>query len=199
MGTDTMPGFLLGVHKGWHAIEDGSLRPGCTAHAWSLCAEPVRMALDEDEVPRPYDVTTVPGSYNPCPACRWIAAARTGTLEAVLATLSDPLAHGVAAVILRDAARDYEDDDDPRVMQLLTAVSRHAPVDLLSEGCAEGDCEHEDGRCPARQGCRACSLQAEGWGGEWEGQYLDECTITSPCAPLLALAKHYGVEVPGGN
>jgi len=24
---------------------------------------------------------------------------------------------------------------------------------------------------------------------------MDECTISAPCAPLLALAKHYGIPV----
>ena len=128
-----------------------------------------------------------------CPACRWIVAARTGSLDSTLALLADPLGQRIARGILRRAAMDEKDPDDPETMHLLAAVSRHSPVGLVAEECSEGDCDH-DGRCPSTHACRACSLQAGSWAGEWEGQYMDECTIPAPCAPLLALAAHYGVK-----
>jgi hypothetical protein len=198
---DASPRFLTGAHHGWHAIDASPYNAGCTAHAWSACGEIVRLAKCELQ---PYDPLTVPVSHDPCPACRWTVAARTGTLDAALAELKNPLANEVAAAILNEACRDRLDDDgdspldDPQMLHLLAAVSRHAPVLLLSEACAEGDCGHGEFLCGERYACRACSLQAGSWAGEWEGQYLEECTILAPCAPLLALAAHYGVA-PGGS
>lgn len=187
--------FLAGVHHSWHAIEAAQDRFGDPLHAGAVCGAVVRPAVsrDDESRPQPYDVASFPVSLDPCPACRWVVAARTGTLEAALAALSDPLAHDVAAAVLAEAARDEREPDDPMTMQLLTAVSRHAPVALVSEGCSEGDCDHE-GDCPSSSACRACSLQAGSWAGEWEGQYMAECRIPAPCAPLLALTAHYEVK-----
>ena len=36
--------------------------------------------------------------------------------------------------------------------------------------------------------CGACSLQAGGWAGEWEGQFT--LTVPAPCRVLLALTAH---------
>jgi hypothetical protein len=197
--TENSERFLTGVQDGWHAIEAVNLRPadwpGCHSHAWSACDTIVRLAKDEIQPYRPDDI---PVSHDPCPACRWIVAARTGTLDAALAALP-PLAHDIAAAILNEAARDEgREPDDPRAMQLLAFASRHAPAALVAEECSEGGCDHGGG-CPGTSACRACSLQAGSWAGEWEGQYLDECTIPAPCAPLLALAAHYGVTPATGE
>jgi hypothetical protein len=105
----------------------------------------------------------------------------------------------VAAAILARAAEGERDADDGHVLQLLTAVSRHEPARLVAEGCAEDDCDHEPGECPADSGCPACSLQAGPWAHDFEGLYLPECTIPAPCGPLLAIAGHYGVQVPGAG
>jgi hypothetical protein len=197
--TDASPRFLAGVQNGWHAVETGlpleagTVTPGCAAHAWAACGDLVRPALADGGEPRPYDPATVPQSHDPCPACRWIVAARTGSLDSTLALLADPLEQRIARGILRRAAMDEKDPDDPETMHLLAAVGRHSPVGLVAEECSEGDCDH-DGRCPSTHACRACSLQAGSWAGEWEGQYMDECTIPAPCAPLLALAAHFGVK-----
>jgi hypothetical protein len=195
----TVPRFQVGVQHGWHAIDPKWLGPGCMVHSPALCGAIVRIARDDLQ---PYRPAEPPVSLDRCPACRWTAAARTGTLHEALAELADPLASAVAAAILDRACRELlEDDertlDDPRTIQLLAHASRHEPGALLAEECAEGSCGHPDGGCEFRDGCAACSLQSGSWAGEREGQFLDECTVLSPCGPLLALAAHFGVEVPG--
>ena len=123
----------------------------------------VRRAADHYQS---YDPDTYPAKWDPCPQCRWTVAAMTGTFEAALASLKDPRARAVALAILAKPGED--DPEDPAVIQLLAAVSRHAPVSLVAEECAEGDCEHvaaggKPGECPGRLACRACSLQAGDW------------------------------------
>lgn len=176
--------FLTGLQNGWHAVDPEGLQPGCGTHRWAVCGKVVRLALKFGA----YDPGSTPVTYGPCHLCSWIVAARTGTLDAALARLADPVAHDAAADFLNAAGRDYREHDDPALMQLLAAVSDHAPVRLVSEECGDGDCEHE-GDCPADSACRACSLQAGSWAGEWEGTYRSECTIPAPCAVLLALAE----------
>jgi len=102
----------------------------------------------------------------------------------------------VAAAILARAREEGRDPGDGHVLQLLAHVSRHEPGQLVSEGCAEGDCDHGDGACPSDAGCPACSIQAGSWAHAWEGTWLAECTIEAPCGVLLAIAGHYGVQVP---
>jgi hypothetical protein len=184
--------FLVGVQDEWHAIDAPATALRCELHAWAVCGAVVRQA----EPDQPYDFTAYPVSLGACPECLWTVAARTDALDAALATLGHPLAHDIAAAVLNEAGRRELDlYDAPEMIDLLTAVSRHAPARLVSEECRDGDCEHE-GDCPGRSACAACSLQAGSWAGEWEGQYRDECAITSPCAPLLALAAHFGVVAP---
>jgi hypothetical protein len=198
----TTPRFLAGVlTDGWHAVDPAS-RPGaaCRWHSVALCGAIVRIARGDLQ---PYRPAEPPVSHDRCPACRWTVAAKTGTLHEALAELADPLAVDVAAAILDKACRDLLDDDEatldgPALIQLLAHVSRHEPGRLVGEECAEGACGHPEGQCPGRDACRACSLQAGSWAGEREGQFRDECTILSPCGPLLAAAAHYGVEVPRG-
>jgi hypothetical protein len=179
--------FLTGVQDGWHAVDAEAIRP-CSAHAWSACGLVVRIAKRELQ---PYG--TVP--HDPCPECSWIVAARTGTVATALAGLTDPVAHDAAADVLNVADRDEKEPDDPATIQLLAAISRHSPVPLLTESCAEGDCDHGPGGCPATTACRACSLQAGSWAGEWDGTYRSECTIPAPCAVLLRLAGAAKAEV----
>lgn len=200
MSADLQIAFLSGVQDGFHAVGNApDALKSCTDHAWSVCGQIVRVAWSAEQFPVPYSPGEAPQSLDPCPACMWEVAARTDTLEAVLATLGDPLAHDVATAILNEAHRDLA-LDDPAVLQLLTAVTRHSPALLVAEDCAEGDCDHPSGEHPGqREACRACSLQDGSWAGEWDGQYRPECTIPSPCAPLLALAASFGVAVPGST
>lgn len=180
------PHFLAGVQDGWHAIDPAGIDLRCELHDWALCGAVVRRAEDERQ---PYDPAAFPVSLDPCPDCRWMVAAATGTFDAALAELRDPLAHAIAAKILAwHAEGEPENAHDGDMLQLLAAVSRHAPVELVTEECADGECDHSP--CPVRPACRACSLQA---GPSQEGQYRSECTIPAPCAVLLALAK--SVEV----
>jgi hypothetical protein len=203
-GDITLPQFLVGVQQSWHAIDPAAMAfqgglGGCREHGPALCGAIVRIARDDLQ---PYRPAEPPVSLDRCPACRWTAAARTGTLHEALAELADPLASAVAAAILDRACRELlEDDertlDDPRTIQLLAHVSRHEPVRLVDEECAEGSCDHAEGQCPGRDGCAACSLRSGSWAGEREGQFLDECTVLSPCGPLLALAAHFGIPAKG--
>jgi hypothetical protein len=194
--TGEIPVFLAGVQDGWHAIPPEGIMRGCDGHAWSACGLIVRVARDDSGEPRSWQPGEPPQSCRPCPACFWTAAAKTGQLDAALETLNDPLARATAAAVVAGSGWFLAGDwDDSSGLQLLAAVTRHAPAELVSEGCAEGDCDH-DGRCPARTACPACSLQAGSWAGEWEGQFRDECTILAPCAVLLAIADHFGVTAP---
>lgn len=199
--------YLTGVGRGWHAVSLPSmeyLRTGpADSVAFAECGELVRVAPEVGA----YNRADVPVSHDPCQACAWTVAAQTGTLEreagllvptgndlaALTRVLPDPvLAAKIARAIL--AAPDWE-PGHPADVQLLATVAAHAPVLLLPEGCAEGDCEHGD-ECDypeASAGCKACSLQAGSWAGEWEGQFREECQIPAPCRVLLALAEHAGV------
>lgn len=182
------PSYLVGVQGGWHAIDPADVLPGCVDHRWSVCGTLVRRAIDNGGDPKPYDWQSLPVSYDPCPACMWIVAARTGTLGAVLDALTG-IARDAAADILNVAGREEREPDDDETLHLLTAVSRHVPVLLLREECAEEECPGGDCTHDGRLACRACSLQAGGWAGEREGTYLYECTIPAPCAVLLELAR----------
>lgn len=145
-----------------------------------------------------------------CAECAWSVAAREGDLErqaralvpspddhVVLARLmKDPLIAATAAASIVEAVTsgygDYE-PGDREILRVLAAISRHAPVILVAGDCADGGCAHDPGSDPhpcAAVACGACSLQAGPEAGEREGRYLDACTITAPCAPLVTLAVH---------
>lgn len=156
----------------------------------------------------------------PCPECAWIVAGEAGELDlqvqalvasaadyAVLARLMpDPMIAVTAAAMLVEAALSghaEEEFDHPATIQLLAAITRHAPVILVPEDCAERSCEHYTDTCEEGSGqpwewanpeaavaCAECSLQDGQWAGECEGRYRSECTITAPCAVLTALAAH---------
>jgi hypothetical protein len=183
--------FRIGVQDGWHAIDPAGIALRCELHARAVCGAVVRVTKHE----QPYDPAAHPVSIDPCPACRWIVAARTETLDAALAALDDAIALTAATDVLNAARRDEREPDDPRTIQLLAAISRHAPVPLVAENCSEGDCGHPAGMCPESMACAACSLQAGDWAGEWQGQYLGECTIGAPCSVLLRLAEAARAEV----
>ena len=201
--------YLTGVGRGWHAIDLPSmdyLRTGpADSVAFAVCGELVRVAPKFGA----YNRVDVPVTHNPCQACAWTVAAQTGTLErearllvptgndltALTRILPDPmLAAKIAQAILADPGWER---GDPASIQLIASAAAHAPVLLVPEGCADGDCEHGDGGgCDypdVTAGCQACSLQTGSWAGEWEGQFREECTIPAPCAVLLALAKYAGV------
>jgi hypothetical protein len=184
-------GFLTGVQDGWHAIDAATIAPGCAGHAWSVCSQLVRVARDDLQ---PYDPFVPPQSHAPCPACRWAVAAVTGTLDAALESPPGGLARDTAAAVLAWAREEDRDPDDGHVLQLLAAVSRHSPAVLLGEACAEGDCDCGPGECPGEPGCPACSLLTGPWAHGYEGLCMLECTIPAPCAPLLAIAGHFGAR-----
>ena len=159
-----------------------------------------------------------------CASCAWGIAVETGDTAVELDALNPPddelaprrrllgdtlIAMHLCEAIIASAdapGSDYE-LNHPHTVQLLAAVTAHAPVLLVPEDCAEGDCDHRpddaawDDRswsCPfpeASVACPACSLQSGGWDGEWEGQYLSECTVPSPCQALRTLAVYYRVPL----
>lgn len=191
-------GFLTGVQNGWHAIDSAPFGAAaeCGEHAWALCGAIVRVAGAKYQ---PYDPYGYPVLHDRCPACFWTVAAGSGTLDAAVARLADPSGGRcleqeiTAAIVAQHRAGEEHDPAGAAVIQLLAAVSAHAPVALLCEACSEGECDHE-GSCPSRTACRACSLQDGSWAGEWQGGFRDECTIEAPCAVLLALAASAGVK-----
>lgn len=186
---------------GWHAIVR-AYRPrsgegqvcGQAACGATACVAAKFGPFDPDRFP---DRT--------CAACVWTVAIRTGTLtdryERLAAAEGAPgLAARVAQAIVAGESwpvGGYE-LDHPYTVQLLSAVTAHAPTPLISEGCAEGGCEHPPGqRCPTvAVACLACSQRSGSWAGEWEGQLMAECTISAPCEVLGTLAAHF--KVTGG-
>lgn len=148
----------------------------------------------------PFDPDRVP--ERTCAACVWTVAIRAGTLADRYARLA--AAEGAPGLAARVAqaiadgqswpAGGYE-LDHPYPVQLLAAVTAHAPTPLISQECAEGGCIHPPAeRCPTVAiACMACSQRSGSWAGEWEGQLMDECTITAPCEVLTTLAAHFGV------
>lgn len=142
-----------------------------------------------------------------CPECAWVVALENGTTSTELAALT-PTGAGLAALgrVMPDpllAVRIYEHlltaaDEAERdaLAHLLGHVTAHAPVLLLAEDCAAGECEHDGtedcyGEAPTAA-CEACSCCTGSWAGEWEGQYV--ITVPAPCSVLLAVAAHYELE-----
>ena len=219
------PAHLTGVQRGWHAVARDALKYAAlmssgTQVAYAECGALVRVSKHGA-----YKRDGYPVMHGPCPECAWAVAAGASELEEeiqrlmpsnedreVLARLGvDPLIAVTAAAQLAEAARtgrgDYE-ADHPATVQTLAAISRHAPVILVPEDCAEGSCEHyppgydplngrgfQCSRPEASAACAECSLQAGQWAGEWEGQY--ELVIPAPCTVLTRLAAHAAEALTG--
>jgi hypothetical protein len=163
-----------------------------------------------------------------CPDCAWIVALHSGRIDEQLCALTprerdrDSLACAIdeplAAVKIAEAilaaagyprtARLFDDDVRPSAVSAqLGHLTRHAPVLLIPEECAERSCEHpaiDDSRGDWRDctlpdihvACTACSLVAvDGYARQWAGTVHYECTVAAPCAVLKALGEHYGVTV----
>ncbi len=213
--------FLTGTgNHEWHAIrhadaEWAARRRGKDPVVYAVCGQLAQLTSAW-----PVYGENWPHGLRRCPECAWTVAGVAGDLDGqmqalipsaadhtILARLiPDPLIAVTAAAMLTEAATsghaDYE-FDHPGTIHLLAAITRHAPVILTPEGCAEGSCEHypddyepdsgqawECSRPEASVACAQCSLQAGPWAGEWEGQYLSECTIPAPCPVLTALAEN---------
>ncbi|HEX6359499.1 hypothetical protein [Actinophytocola sp.] len=162
---------------------------------------------------------------NRCAACGWLVAIDLLTIQQELDALApsadvrpvfarllaDPApAATICEAIVTAATADDDafDLDHPVTVQLLAHVTAHEPRLLVPEACAEDECHHmpadaPDGwRCPlpdARVACAACSTLAGSWAGEWQGTFLDQCTVTAPCGVLLTVAQHYGVDITGSE
>jgi len=212
------PAYLIGVHQGWHAVTQFALKytaamSSGTRIAYAECGALVRVSKHG-----PYRRGGFPVMHDPCIECAWAVAGETGQLDEEIRRLMpsnedrevftrlgvDPLTAVTAATMLAEAARSGHGDygaDHPATIQMLAMITRHAPVILVPEDCAEGSCEHyppgydpltgKGFECPrpeASAACAACSLQAGSWAGEWEGRY--ELGIPAPCAVLTRLAEH---------
>lgn len=177
--------------------------------ARSVCGQPVRIARAWGEFARSNEQLTV---HAVCPECEWEAAIESGTTVTVIKAMrltgadrdAATKAFGVPDLACRLCAAilvgDRYDQDHPHVLELLVHATRHAPVLLMSEGCGEGDCEHEDpAGCYEDSifACAACSVVAGSWAGEWEGQFATECTVFAPCSAFTALLTHYGIRPAG--
>lgn len=151
----------------------------------------------------PFDPDRFPART--CALCLWTVALRDGSLVERYRRLAEAegtpgLAARVAEAIV--AAQSQHDAgyelDDPASVQLLAAVTAHAPTLLIDEDCAEGGCGHPRYEpCPTvAMVCLTCSQLAGSWAGEREGAVMHECTISAPCEVLSTLAAHF--QVTGG-
>jgi len=194
---------VTGVEGGrWHGVE--RVYPPRAADTGecgrALCGALVRVAVrvgvfDPDRVPGPT-----------CLECGWRAALAAGTVpDRVRALSADEGASGLAArvaeAVVAEASGSYGyfDLGHPYTVQLLVAVSAHAPAAVVAADCVDGDCEHAGQRSCPRVGlvCLGCSELTGSWDGEREGACLPEVTIGAPCEVLRALAAHY--RVTGGG
>lgn len=177
--------WLVGVGRlGWHAVE----RVLPLGGGWAVCGDRVRMA------PKYGRYTTARLSQPICSACAWWAAIRSDALPAAIGRLPEPVRPLAEQIIARADSDGYE-LDHPRTVQLLTAVTDHAPTPLVGIDCAESGCGH-DGDCPTTGwACDVCSLRAGGWAGAWEDTYFPECVVVAPCSVLTAIAGHYDVSI----
>jgi hypothetical protein len=211
---------------GYHAVERpiadamaGLSVSGLPAVARAACGELVHVS----ERHGTYDRMSGAMSSAPCRYCAWTVAAATGSTGRELALITPGRAQAAAiagggvnprlavaicqailtASISPDA--DYE-TDHPATIQLLAQATRHRPVLLVPEDCAEDSCacardadgdDVSDRHCSypgATAACDGCTLQAGNWAGEWHGTAMPECTVPAPCSVLCALAHRYGIS-----
>lgn len=220
----------LGQHKR-HAVphdtasRDREAADTSPTYVIACCGSRVTLALKFGEFRRGNQWLSSNSPDRTCATCSWEVAISLGAvaaelqsltpagceLEALSRHLDDPLAlvH-VCEAILRIEGVPTDPNDDPLTVQLLSHATVHAPVVLMSEECADGNCEH----CPedriadrawecglpdgaVRVACAACSVRAGSWAGEWEGQFTTQGTVAAPCGVLTQLASHYGVVIDG--
>jgi hypothetical protein len=114
----------------------------------------------------------------------------------------EPLEAAIRAAICREHG---DPGEGPHGDGLYAHLDVHRPwrVELKSEECWEGECDHPldgNGLCtaPARRElwCRGCTpLYVSG--GEWDGTPYAECRVNWPCSPVLAMAAYYEVPLTG--
>jgi hypothetical protein len=221
--------YTTGVHRGWHAIARSAAEHAVTKAAVggpppvavAACGELVRVADRHGTYDRMSDIVR----GHPCRPCAWTVAIATGSTGRELSLITpgprdaaaiarsgaDPmLAAAVCqAILAAESGGDTEYGlDHPATVQILAHATRHRPVLLVPEDCAEDprSCEHRpadedavDWQCDypdVTVACGACTLHAGGWAGEWEGSPMDECTVPVPCSVLLTLAARYGITRP---
>ena len=195
----------------WHAVDQ--VRPavsGGRVPGVSVCGRGVDVARKFGAFDRDH------WGRRACPECAWLLAIRDHTLDAEYARLEDhsagalgQLASHVARAVVA-AARAAQDDtgsdlDDPRTVQLLVAVTAHAPTTIYDHACLEDECDHHEdhpdehgghAHLPTAVACAACSLLEGSWAGEYEGAFRTECTVAAPCSVLTALAASHAVSLP---
>jgi hypothetical protein len=215
--------YLTGVDRQWHAIDRTRAgraplgAAGAPAIALAACGTLARLAPEFGT----YQRTSTPVQYDPCPRCAWEVAIATGTTgrelallapggrkaAAIRATGADPmLAVSICTAILAAAEDSDYGLDHPATAGLLAHATRHRPLLLLPEDCAEDPtaCEHRPTAAGDSDGwhcdypdctvaCAACTAFTGAWAGEWEGHSMGQCTVTAPCSVLLALAAHYKI------
>lgn len=191
-----LPGVGVG-NAYWHALHR-QLESEPPNNGLSCCGHLVTVASRYPV----FDRAQIRGAV--CPSCAWSVALPLGpTALAAEVTLlrsagfGDLLA-GIAVAVL--AEREADGTCDEVATQLLATVSRHTPVELVDLDCAESGCEHPaDGvSCPTvGWACPTCSIRTGSWAGEWEGRYFEQCTVTSPCGVIAALADFYQLDPAG--
>ncbi|MEV7011955.1 hypothetical protein [Streptosporangium sp. NPDC051022] len=194
-----------GLHAIPHAYaERAQAKGGRYAETGTVCGRRARLAPAVGA----FDRALLPSWATVCPACAWIVALETGTVDqeldaltptgqnlaAMARLMADPLItrHTCEAIIA--ASRAGADGlADPATVEALAHATRHAPAILWSEACLEGECGHPADACPVMAACAACSLRAGDWSQDGEGHYLPLCTITAPCQVLTTLARTLGL------
>jgi hypothetical protein len=140
-----------------------------------------------------------------CARCLWTVAIRTGTTREELDRIDAAVAPAPPHVrVVLDLARiilaiadpsDLDEQADPRVVELLAAVSGHVPVAVVEAECSDGDCGH-DAEARERPGCPitgwacpTCSLRLGPWAGERADHFEPAGIVPPPCSVLGALRR----------
>lgn len=201
---DGAPKFLIGITSSSQPLHAVRSRDNPDSWVPALCGGITTIAPTWGEFSR--------GNENIarrelCPECSWEVALEQGTaaielahrrpkdayLEALGRALPDPLLYQrvIERLLRLGAENEVEHHTAAGVLGHLT---RHAPVVLSYQDCAEGACAHEDatdcyGPNPAAV-CLACSILAGSWAGEMEGSVS---IPVSACGVLPAVAAYYEV------
>jgi hypothetical protein len=217
--------YLTGVQDAWHAVDCRAAQAAVSRAAAAgpppvspaVCGELVRVAARYGA----YERTNSAVRGGPCRYCAWTVAIATGSTgrelalitpgrrdaEAIARAGADPMLAVLIcqAILAAESGEDAEYGlDHPATIQLLAHATRHRPVLLVPEDCAEDpcSCEHQpagaddDWHCGypgATAACGTCTLHAGGWAGSWEGTPMAECTVPAPCSVQITLAARYGL------
>ncbi|MFJ8961518.1 hypothetical protein ACIRG5_19225 [Lentzea sp. NPDC102401] len=196
------PKFSIGISSSSQPLH--AVRPPDSPETWvsALCGGIAAIVPTWGEFSRSNDNIA---RRELCPECSWEVALEHGTaaielahrrprdayLEALGRAVPDPLLYQRVIERLLQLG-DENEVEHHTAAGVLGHLTRHAPVVLSYDDCAEGVCEHEDTvGCHGRTAvCLACSILAGSWAGELEGMVS---IPVAACGVLPAVAAHYEV------